>query len=145
MLYYHDILFDGTNFANATSARASNASKLGGDFEFGMLVVFNDPMTKDQHLLSPSVAKAQGFYFYDKKDSYNAWFAYSLIFNTSEHKGTLNIMGADLMGEKTRDLSVVGGTGDFFMTRGIATFETHEVEGFKYFRLKMDIKLYECY
>lgn len=79
------------------------------------------------------------------KNDYSAWFAYTLVFNSSEYKGTLNIMGADLMPEKTRDLSVVGGTGDFFMARGIATFTTDAVEGIKYFRLKMDIKLYECY
>ncbi|KAL6280505.1 hypothetical protein ACE6H2_017386 [Prunus campanulata] len=135
MLYYHDKLFDGTekDKANATSATAANGSKL-GESNFGMLVVFNDPITNDDKFHSPPVAKAQGFYFYDRKDTYTAWFAYTLVFNSSEHKGTLNIMGADLMTEKTRDLSVVGGTGDFFMARGIATF-----------RLKMDIKLYECY
>lgn len=144
VLYYHDILFDGTNVANATSAKATNGSKLGNS-DFGLMVIFYDPVTEDQHLLSPAVAKAQGFYFYDKKDSYSAWFAYTLVFNSSEHKGTLNIMGADLMAEKTRDLSVVGGTGDFFMSRGIATLETDAMEGVKYFRLKMDIKLYECY
>ncbi|KAK7358555.1 hypothetical protein VNO77_00488 [Canavalia gladiata] len=145
VLYYHDILYNGTDVGNATSAKATNASKFGNNNSFGLMVIFDDPVTKDQHLLSPAVAKAQGFYFYDKKDSYNAWFAYTLVFNSSEHKGTLNIMGADLMGEKTRDLSVVGGTGDFFMTRGIVTFETEEVQGIKYFRLKMDVKLYECY
>ncbi|KAK7251393.1 hypothetical protein RIF29_34544 [Crotalaria pallida] len=142
VLYYHDILFRGTNVANATSVRVTNASS---DYEWGRLVVFFDPVTKDQHLLSPPVASAQGFYFYDKKDSYNAWFGYTLVFNSSEHKGTINIMGADIMAEKTRDLSVVGGTGDFFLTRGIATFETEEVQDINYFRLKMDIKLYECY
>ncbi|KAI4326868.1 hypothetical protein L6164_019393 [Bauhinia variegata] len=144
VLYYHDILFDGTDGVNATSAAATNATKL-GNTTFGMLVVFDDPVTKDKHLVSPPVARAQGFYFYDTKYVYNAWFAYTLVFNSSEYKGTINIMGADLMPEKTRDLSVVGGTGDFFMTRGIATFETDAVEGIKYFRLKMDIKLYECY
>ncbi|XP_057419685.1 dirigent protein 6-like [Lotus japonicus] len=143
VLYYHDILFDGSYAANATSAKATNASAL-GNTELGMLVIFDDPVTKDQYLHSPSVARAQGFYFYDKKYSYNAWFAYTLVFNSSEHRGTINIMGADLMDEKTRDLSVVGGTGDFFMTRGIATLETDEVQGVAYFRLKMDIKLYEC-
>ncbi|KAF8013349.1 hypothetical protein BT93_I1249 [Corymbia citriodora subsp. variegata] len=144
VLYYHDILFGGNNTANATSARATNGTGL-GNFVLGMLVVFDDPITKDQHLLSTPVARAQGFYFYDMKTDYNAWFAYTLVFNSTEYKGTINIMGADMMMEKTRDLSVVGGTGDFFMARGIATFHTDAVEGFKYFRLKMDIKLYECY
>ncbi|KAL3498942.1 hypothetical protein ACH5RR_041674 [Cinchona calisaya] len=143
-VYYHDILFNGTNKANATSAAAANPTQL-GNTNFGMVVVFDDPITKDQHLLSTPIARAQGFYFYDMKTSYNAWFAYTLIFNSTEHKGTINIMGADMMGETTRDLSVVGGTGDFFMARGIATFRTDTFEGTAYFRLQMDIKLYECY
>ncbi|KAF5205617.1 Dirigent protein [Thalictrum thalictroides] len=144
VLYYHDILFNGTNAANATSAIVANATKL-GNFNFGLFAVFDDPMTTDNHLLSPPVARAQGFYFYDMRTTYNAWFAYSLIFNSTKYKGTLNIMGADMMNEETRDLSVVGGTGDFFMTRGIATFRTDTFQGSDYFRLQMDIKLYECY
>nr|AJI77521.1 flax dirigent protein [Linum usitatissimum] len=145
VLYYHDILFHGNgDQGNATSAAAANATKL-GDYKFGMLVVFDDPVTKDGHLKSKAVARAQGFYFYDMKSTYNAWFAYTLVFNSTEHKGTINIMGADMMSEKTRDLSVVGGTGDFFMARGIATFRTDTFQGDNYFRLEMDIKLYDCY
>ncbi|KAF8379635.1 hypothetical protein HHK36_029078 [Tetracentron sinense] len=142
-LYYHDIMFNGTNVANATAATVANETRL-GDFKFGKLVVFDDPMTKDAQLSTP-VARAQGFYFYDMKTDYNAWFAYTLIFNSSDYKGTLNIMGADMMMEETRDLSVVGGTGDFFMARGIVTFRTDAVAGAAYFRVQMDIKLYECY
>ncbi|KAL7111771.1 hypothetical protein ACP275_05G110900 [Erythranthe tilingii] len=142
VLYYHNILFNGTDAANATSAMITNRA-LGS--EFGMMVVFDDPLTENGHLRSPEAARAQGFYFYDRKKTYSAWFAYTVIFNTTQYKGTLNIMGADPLPEKTRDLSVVGGTGDFFMARGIATFKTDEVEGDFYFRLQMDIKLYECY
>nr|XP_043623057.1 dirigent protein 5-like [Erigeron canadensis] len=143
VLYYHDILLNDTNIDNATSATVANHTQL-GNFKHGMLVVFDDPMTKD-NTLSPPVARAQGFYFYDSKNEYNAWYSYTLIFNSSEHKGTINIMGADLMGDETRDLSVVGGTGDFFMTRGIATFRTDGIPNAFYFRVEMDIKLYECY
>ncbi|KAH7550209.1 hypothetical protein ACOSP7_024577 [Xanthoceras sorbifolium] len=147
VLYYHDILFGGVGGddpVNATSAAVTNVTNLGNNL-FGMLVVFDDPMTKDQNLHSPPVARAQGFYFYDRKTTFGAWFAYTLVFNSSDYKGTLNIMGADPITEKTRDLSVVGGTGDFFMARGIATFQTDTFQGTKYFRIKMDIKLYECY
>ncbi|XP_043807725.1 LOW QUALITY PROTEIN: dirigent protein 5-like [Manihot esculenta] len=140
VLYYHDILFNGTDSANATSAAATEPTEL-NKFNFGMLVVFDDPMTKDNSLRTHSVARAQGFYFYDMRSSYTAWFAYTLIFNSTKNKGTINIMGADLMMEKTRD-SVVGGTGDFFMARGIATIQTDTSQGDYYFRLKMDIKLY---
>lgn len=143
VLYYHDVLFNGTNVANATSAKVANATKL-GNFKFGQFIVFDDPMTKDPHLLSPPVARAQGFYFYNMKNTYNAWFSYTLLFNSTEHVGTINIMGADIMDADTRDLSIVGGTGDFFMARGIVTLRTDEFEGADYFRLLMDIKLYEC-
>lgn len=122
VFYYHDILYNGTNVANATSISINDDNFL-GDHNFGT------PMTADQHLRSTPVARAQGFYFYDKKSTYNACFAYSLIFNSTKYKGTINLMGADMMMEETRDVSVVGGTGDFFMARGVATFKTEEFQG----------------
>jgi hypothetical protein len=115
------------------------------DSYFGEVVVFNDVVTAGRALASEPVARAEGFYFYDKKESPSAWFAFSLVFNSTAHRGTLNLMGADPIAEKTRDISVVGGTGDFFMARGIATLRTDTFEGLYYFRLQMDIKLYECY
>ncbi|GFP92600.1 dirigent protein 5 [Phtheirospermum japonicum] len=147
VLYYHDILFNGTDQANATSAAVTNDTALAllPAGHFGKMIMFDDPVTKDNHLLSDPVARAQGFYFYNKKDGYDAWFAFTLVFNSTQHKGTLNIMGADIMMAKTRDFSVVGGTGDFFMARGICTVSTDVLQGDYYFRLKLDIKLYECY
>ncbi|RWR93239.1 dirigent protein 5-like protein [Cinnamomum micranthum f. kanehirae] len=114
VLYYHDILFNGTNITNATSAIIAVQTAL-GNLKFGMMVMFDDPMTKDHHLLSPSVARTQGFYFYNMKNTYNAWFAFSLVFNSTDYKGTLNLMRADITDAETRDISVVGGTRDFFM------------------------------
>ncbi|RCV14184.1 hypothetical protein SETIT_2G405400v2 [Setaria italica] len=151
-VYYHDILYNGSNnTANATSAAVTKPSAAlsrsnwsNGTF-FGMLVVFDDLVTEEQALTSEPVARAQGFYLYDKKEAYNVWIAFTLVFDSKAYKGTLNLMGADLMAEETRDLSVVGGTGDFFMSRGVATLSTNATEGYFYFRLKMDIKLYECY
>ncbi|ONK57689.1 uncharacterized protein A4U43_C09F3060 [Asparagus officinalis] len=143
-LYYHDILFNGTNQANATSTLISNSAPL-GSFNFSNFVVFDDPVTSDRLLTSPPVARAQGFYFYDMKTDFNAWFAFTLVFNSGKYKGTINIMGADIIGQKARDLSVVGGTGDFFMARGITTLRTDAFQGWAYFRLRMDVKLYECY
>ncbi|TVU37621.1 hypothetical protein EJB05_10946, partial [Eragrostis curvula] len=150
-VYYHDILYNGGNNANATSAAATQPTPLSrsvstNDTYFGELIVFDDLVTAEQAMSSEPVARAQGFYFYNKKDGYNAWFAFSLVFNsTASYTGTLELMGADIMAAKTRDISVVGGTGDFLMARGVATLSTDAVEGFYYFRLKMDVKLYECY
>ncbi|TVU37661.1 hypothetical protein EJB05_10987, partial [Eragrostis curvula] len=148
--YYHDILYNGENNANATSAAATQPTALSrstsiNDTYFGELIVFDDVITAEQALASEPVARAQGFYFYNKKTATNAWFAFSLVFNSTAYKGTLEIMGADIIVDKTRDFSVVGGTGDFFMARGVATVRTDSYEGLYYFRLKMDVKLYECY
>ncbi|KAL3741475.1 hypothetical protein ACJRO7_017021 [Eucalyptus globulus] len=144
VLYMHDIIFKGNNSANATEAAATSPVGL-GPFSFGQVSIFDDPMTKDQNLHSPPVARAQGFYFYDMKTAPSAWFAYTLVFNSTEYKGTINVMGSDFIPAKTRYLSVVGGTGDFFMTRGIVELQTGGFVLYEYFRLKMDVKLYECY
>ena len=149
-MYYHNILYDGANTANATAAFATQPTLLSrsasvNDTYFGEIVVFDDLVTAGPALSSEPVARAQGFFFYDKKEAPNAWFAFSLVFNSTAYRGTLNLMGADLIAEKTRDISVVGGTGDFLMARGVATLRTDSFEGLYYLRLQMDIKLYECY
>lgn len=37
--------------------------------------------------------------------------AMSLLFDSDRHKGTMELMGADLMDQETRDIAVVGGNG----------------------------------
>ncbi|XP_008794746.2 disease resistance response protein 206 [Phoenix dactylifera] len=148
--YFHDILYNGQNAANATSAIVgapawANLTTPAAFMHFGDVVVFDDPITLDNNLHSKPVGRAQGFYLYDKKEVYTAWLGFTFVFNSTEIKGTINFLGADPLMNKTRDISVVGGTGDFFMTRGIATLMTDAYEGDVYFRLRVDIKLYECY
>ncbi|KAJ0986233.1 hypothetical protein J5N97_004589 [Dioscorea zingiberensis] len=148
--YFHDIIYNGRNMANATSAIVgapvwANRTILGGLMHFGDVVVFDDPITLDNNLHSEAVGRAQGLYLYDKKEIYTSWLGFSFVLNSTDYKGTINFIGADPLMEKTRDISVVGGTGDFFMSRGVATLTTDAFEGEVYFRLKVDIKLYECY
>ncbi|XP_057969308.1 disease resistance response protein 206-like [Malania oleifera] len=148
--YIHDILYNGSNAGNATSAivaapEGGNLTTLAKQNHFGNIVVFNDPLTKNNDLRAEPVGMAQGFYLYDNKDTFTAWYGFTIVLNSTEHRGTLQLMGADPILVKSRDLSVVGGTGDFFMTRGIATLITDSFEGEVYFRLQIDIKLYECW
>ncbi|KAG7552732.1 Dirigent protein [Arabidopsis thaliana x Arabidopsis arenosa] len=145
VLYLHNIAYDDDNAANATAATIVNPLGL-GDYSFGRLIICDNPVTMDQNYLSKPVARAQGFYFYNKKTNFNTWVAWTLVFNSTKHKGTFTIMDANPYGmEPTRDLAIVGGTGDFLMTRGIATLKTKLSQGSKYFCLEMNIKLYECY
>lgn len=150
VFYFHDIIYNGKNSKNATSAIVAapawaNKTILAGQNHFGDLVVFDDPITVDNNLHSTPIGRAQGIYMYDQKDIFTAWLGFSFVFNSTEHKGSINFAGADPLMNKTRDVSVIGGTGDFFMTRGVATLMTDAFEGEVYFRLRVDIKLYECW
>ncbi|XP_023537620.1 disease resistance response protein 206-like [Cucurbita pepo subsp. pepo] len=150
VFYFHDIIYNGENAENATAAIVGapawgNTTILAGQNHFGDMVVFDDPITMDNNLHSPAVGRAQGFYIYDRKEIFTAWLGFSFVFNSTEHRGSLNFAGADPLMNKTRDVSVIGGTGDFFMARGIATLSTDSFEGEVYFRLRADIKLYECW
>ncbi|KAK1324615.1 hypothetical protein QJS10_CPA01g02221 [Acorus calamus] len=150
VLYFHDIIYNGLNAANATAAIVAspawaNRTILAGQKHFGDVVVFDDPITLDNNLHSPPVGRAQGMYLYDKKEIYTAWLGFSFVLNSTDYKGTISFIGADPLMNKTRDVSVVGGTGDFFMTRGVATLMTDAFEGDVYFRLRADVKLFECY
>ncbi|KAJ1405954.1 Dirigent protein [Sesbania bispinosa] len=56
-LYFHDILYNGKNAANATSAivaapEGANLTKLAGQSHFGNIAVFDDPITLDNNLHS---------------------------------------------------------------------------------------------
>ncbi|XP_042504570.1 disease resistance response protein 206 [Macadamia integrifolia] len=150
VLFFHDILYNGKNAANATAAivaapQGANLTILAPQNHFGDVVVFDDPITVDNNLHSPPVGRAQGLYIYDKKDTFTAWLGFSFALNSTDYKGTINFMGADPILVKQRDISVVGGTGDFFMHRGVATVMTDSLEGDVYFRLRLDIKFYECW
>ncbi|CAK7335637.1 unnamed protein product [Dovyalis caffra] len=150
VLYFHDIIYNGKNAKNATSAIVGspawgNRTNLAVPNRFGDMVIFDDPITLDNNFRSTPIGRAQGFYLYDKKEILTAWFGFSFVFNSTQLKGTINFAGADDIMKTTRDLSVIGGTGDFFMTRGMATLMTDAYEDDRYFRLRVDVKLYECY
>ncbi|KAK7358556.1 hypothetical protein VNO77_00489 [Canavalia gladiata] len=150
VLYFHDIIYNGKNAANATSAivaapEGANLTKLAGQFHFGNIAVFDDPITLDNNLHSKPVGRAQGFYIYDTKNTFTSWLGFTFALNSTQHKGTITFAGADPIMQKKRDISVTGGTGDFFMHRGIATISTDAFEGEVYFRLSVHIKFYECW
>eukprot|EP01018_Ginkgo_biloba_P015340 Gb_40991 [translate_table: standard] len=150
VLYFHDIIYNGSNADNATSAlvaapEGANLTTLTGNDHFGDVAVFDDPITLDNNLHSPPVGRAQGLYLYDMKNTFSAWLGFTFVLNSSDYKGTITFSGADPILVNSRDISVVGGTGDFMMARGIATIHTDAFEGDVYFRLRVNITLYECY
>ncbi|KAL3738245.1 hypothetical protein ACJRO7_019726 [Eucalyptus globulus] len=145
VLYFHDIIYNGKNTANATSAIVTappgyNLTILAGNFHLGNIAVLDDPITLDNNLHSKPVGQAQGLHMYDTKNTFTAWLGFSFVLNTTEYKGSINFIGADPILVEERDISVVGGTGEFFMHRGIATIMTDTFESEVYFWLRVDIK-----
>ncbi|CAL2260408.1 unnamed protein product [Prunus armeniaca] len=107
VFYFHDIIYNGKNAKNATSAIVGapawgNRTILARKSHFGNMVVPDDPITLDNNLHSTPVGRAQGFYL---------------------------------------DISVIGGTGNFFMARGIDTLMTDAFEG----EVRAEINLYKCW
>lgn len=150
VLFFHDVVYNGKNADNATAVivgapQWGNLTILANQFHFGNVVVFDDPITLDNNFHSTPIGRAQGQYMYDTKNTFTAWLGFSFVLNSTDYQGSINFIGADPIMIKARDISVVGGTGDFFMHRGVATIMTDAYEGEVYFRLRVDIKFYECW
>ncbi|KAG6781132.1 hypothetical protein POTOM_014019 [Populus tomentosa] len=93
------------------------------------------PFRQLLYVLCSITGRAQGFY--DKKEIFAARLGFTFVLNSTEHKGSIDFSGADPLMNKTKDISVIGGTGDFFMTRGIATLMADAFQGEFYFRLRV--------
>ncbi|KAK4389218.1 Disease resistance response protein [Sesamum angolense] len=120
--FFHDVLFNGHNYHNATSAIVG--SPQWGNRPRGEAVQFRGrggvrrPDNGGQQLPRAPVGRAQGMYLYDQWSTYGAWLGFSFLFNSTQYVGTLNFAGADPLMNKTRDISVIGGTGDFSWLEG---------------------------
>ncbi|WCJ26412.1 Disease resistance-responsive (dirigent-like protein) family protein [Euphorbia peplus] len=150
VVYYHDIIYNGHNSDNATSTLigapdGTNLTTLTRPFRFGDMAAFDDPITLDNNLHSTPVGRAQGTYIYTGKTILRAWMGFSIVFNSTQYQGTISFSGVDVVSMESRDMPIVGGTGDFFMHRGIVTLMTDADEGDPYYRLKMNIKFYVCW
>ncbi|KAJ0793080.1 putative dirigent protein [Helianthus annuus] len=97
VFYFHDVIYNGQNADNATFAIVDK-------FHFGNIAVFDDPITLDNNFHSSPVGRAQGMYFYDTKNTFTAWLGFSFVFNSAQHKGTINFIGADPIMVKSRDI-----------------------------------------
>eukprot|EP01018_Ginkgo_biloba_P037756 Gb_23180 [translate_table: standard] len=75
-------------------------------------------------------------------DKRNAWFTFTAILNTPHYNGAFTFIGADWITLKKRDISVIGGTDDFALARGIMTLQFDAVEeNLTYFCLLFSVKL----
>ncbi|KAF5948536.1 hypothetical protein HYC85_014493 [Camellia sinensis] len=77
---------------------------------------------------SPEIARGQGIHVTSSLDGANSHILISIVFTSNQYNGsTLEIHGRSLQAADVREVSVVGGTGEFKFARGIAKFETLNV------------------
>ncbi|KAL6182287.1 hypothetical protein ACLB2K_043710 [Fragaria x ananassa] len=130
----NEVLYDGQH---------ANRTILAGENHLGDMVAFNDPINLDNNVYSTTVHKASLSMARER---------YSLLGLASPScsatpitGGSFNFCGADHLLRKAGDISVIEGTGDFFIARGIATLMSNTFQGKAYFRLRIDFNLYECW
>ncbi|KAK6918850.1 Dirigent protein [Dillenia turbinata] len=92
---------------------------------FGTLFAIDDDLTTGVDRKSAQIGRAHGLYVYSALDGSDCHMLLSLVFTSKEYSGsTLEIQGADRLLQKSREVSVVSGTGKFRLARGYATLET---------------------
>lgn len=121
-LYFQD--FSGG--PNATVAIVTGIpGKVWSFFSFGTIFVTDDKLTAGPERNSPEVGRGQGIYVTSSLDGANTHVLFSIVFTNKEYNGsTLEIQGRSIQLASVRESSVVGGTGNFRLAKGIATFET---------------------
>ncbi|KAJ7295887.1 hypothetical protein O6H91_11G099300 [Diphasiastrum complanatum] len=141
--YMRDTLQNKTapNLNTAFIVGAPNGNLTG--FKFGAVVVFDDPLTEGPDLTTKRIGRGQGTYTYDNfyNPGFDALMSFSALIDTHQFNGTINMFGADRLTLPTRDISVVGGTGDFELARGIATITTFVIDG-DTFIVRFKLRLY---
>ncbi|GMP66796.1 hypothetical protein CsSME_00027005 [Camellia sinensis var. sinensis] len=103
---------------------------------FGTTYVVDDPITQSLDKNSSEIARGQGIYMTSSLDGANMQVLISIVFTSNEYNGsTLEIQGRSLQAANVREVSVVGGTEIFKFARGIAKFETLNVDTSTFYAL----------
>lgn len=93
---------------------------------FGVLTITDDPLTVGPEISSKRVGYAQGIFATCSLEKTSVLMAYTVFLTDGEYNGsTLAVLGRNAIGDRYRELSVVGGTGGFRMARGLVTFQTY--------------------
>lgn len=93
---------------------------------FGLVNMFDDPLTAGPEPTSKIVGRAQGFYASADLSDVGLLMNLNYVFTEGNFKGsTLSILGRNQALHKYREMPILGGTGVFRLARGIATAKTY--------------------
>ncbi|XP_027351338.1 dirigent protein 19-like [Abrus precatorius] len=121
--YWHDTL-SGHNPSSVTVI--PSPLKLNSTTVFGLVNIFENPLTLGPHLSSKLVGKAQGFYASTSQSEVDMLVAMNFAFTEGKYNGSsITILGRDPIFNEVREMPVIGGTGLFRFARGYAQLRTH--------------------
>ncbi|KAM4099216.1 hypothetical protein ACJW30_07G140100 [Castanea mollissima] len=112
------------NHANAVAvAEASMTNK--SPTSFGLVNIFDNPLTEGPEPTSKLVGRAQGLYGSAGQQELDLLMAMNFVFTTGKFSGSsLTILGRNAVFHPIREMPIVGGTGAFRLARGFVTAKT---------------------
>ncbi|KAM3695557.1 hypothetical protein ACJW31_07G141700 [Castanea mollissima] len=129
--YFHDTL-SGKNPSAVEVAEASITKK--SPTLFGLLNIFDDPLTEGPEPTSKRVGRGQGLYGSAGQQEVDLLMAMNLVFTTGKFNGrSITILGRNAVLHPIREMPIIGGTetpivggiGLFRIARGYAIAQMH--------------------
>ncbi|XP_060169332.1 dirigent protein 1-like [Lycium barbarum] len=121
--YFHEI-FGGDNQTAPIIAQANITSQ--SPTFFGMVRMFDNPLTVGPDPNSKQVGRAQGIHGAPSMTELALFFDFNFVFNDGPYNGsTLSVLGRVAESQEYRELSIIGGSGIFRLAQGIATAKTY--------------------
>ncbi|KAB1227909.1 Dirigent protein 20 [Morella rubra] len=124
--FFHDIL----SGKNPTAVQVVPPSNYSSSTLFGLVTMFDDPLTLGPKLSSKMVGKAQGFYASASQQDVAFLMVMNFAFTEGKYNGsTLTVIGRNNGGtSRVREMPVVGGSRLFRFARGYAEATTHSLD-----------------
>ncbi|EFJ12816.1 hypothetical protein SELMODRAFT_123398 [Selaginella moellendorffii] len=139
--YQQDLFFPtpGLNITTAIVLPGTNNATM-----FAQVAIIDDKLTQAPSMDSKLVGRAKGMLVFDSLS--NISLLTSLTVELEGRDGNINLLGQSRALEPQRELSIVGGSGEFRFVQGFATLRTYSLEpyGSKIFFQLYVIKLWEC-
>ena len=122
-LYWHDVVSGKNPTSVQIVAPVPNTSRT----RFGAVQMIDNPLTETKDPKSRLWGRGQGFYASASQDKLGLLMAMNLAFVSGKYNGSsIAIFGRNPVGEKVREMSVIGGGGVFRFARGYAKATTRK-------------------
>ncbi|CAN6283558.1 unnamed protein product [Urochloa humidicola] len=119
--HLHFYMHDVTGGPSPTAVQVIN----GPHGSFGNTMVIDDKLTEGTSQSSATVGRAQGYYMVASVANLEFMVNMNVVLTSGPYAGSsLTVLGRDDVSMPVRELSVVGGTGQFRMARGYVLWKT---------------------